>query len=98
MNEEPPHPTWGVPLYFTDMGYYSGFFWSTCRCSMYGPIPDQPLDKLAYWQMFGSAHPEGVNAVFADGSGRNISYDTANSVFQILCRIDDGEQIDSTAL
>jgi prepilin-type N-terminal cleavage/methylation domain-containing protein/prepilin-type processing-associated H-X9-DG protein len=98
MNEEPPHPTWGVPLYFTDMGYYSGFFWSTCRCSMYGPVPDQPVDKLAYWQMFGSAHSEGVNAVFADGSGRNISYDIPNSVFQVLCRIDDGEQIESTAL
>jgi len=98
MDDEPPHPTWGVPLYFTDMGYYGGFFWSTCRCSMYGPIPDQPLDRIAYWQMFGSAHPQGVNAAFADGSCREISYGVSNAVFQILCRIDDGEQIDLTVL
>ncbi len=74
--------------------YYGGFFWSTTRCSMYGPVPDQPLDKLAYWQMFGSAHPQGVNAVFADGSVRQIGYSIANSVFQLLCRKDDGQTID----
>jgi prepilin-type processing-associated H-X9-DG protein len=98
MDEEPVHPTWGVPLYFTDMGYYTGFFWSTARCSMYGPIPDQPLDKLAYWLMFGSAHSVGVNAVFADGSVRHMSYGVSNMVFQILCRKDDGQSIDASAL
>jgi prepilin-type N-terminal cleavage/methylation domain-containing protein/prepilin-type processing-associated H-X9-DG protein len=98
MDEEPAHPTWGVPLYFTDMGYYTGFFWSTARCSMYGPVPDQPLDKLAYWLMFGSAHSEGVNAVFADCSVRHIGYGVSNMVFQILCRKADGQQMDSSAL
>jgi prepilin-type N-terminal cleavage/methylation domain-containing protein/prepilin-type processing-associated H-X9-DG protein len=98
MDDESPHPTWGVPLYFTDMGYYGGFFWSTCRCSMYGPIPDQTLDKLAFWQMFGSAHSQGVNAAFADGSVRGIGYGVSNAIFQILCRIDDGEQVDAKAL
>jgi prepilin-type N-terminal cleavage/methylation domain-containing protein/prepilin-type processing-associated H-X9-DG protein len=98
MDEEPVHPTWGVPLSFTDMGYYTGFFWSTARCSMYGPIPDQPLDKLAYWLMFGSAHADGVNAVFADGSVRHVGYSISNMVFQILCRKDDGLQIDTSVL
>jgi prepilin-type processing-associated H-X9-DG protein len=93
LDEEPVHPTWGVPLYFTDMGYYTGFFWSTARCSMHGPIPDQPLDKIAYWLMFGSAHSDGVNAVFADGSVRNINYCISNIVFQVLCRKDDGQQL-----
>lgn len=98
LDDEPSHPTWGIPLYFTDMGYYGGFFWSTARCSMYGPIPDQPLDKLAYWQMFGSAHSAGVNAVFADASVRQIGYAIANSVFQLLCRKDDGRTIDLTGV
>jgi prepilin-type processing-associated H-X9-DG protein len=98
MDEEPVHPTWGVPLYFTDMGYYSGFFWSTARCSMYGPVPDQPLDQLAYWLMFGSAHSEGVNAVFADGSVHHVGYAISNMVFQLLCRKADGQQVNASAL
>jgi prepilin-type processing-associated H-X9-DG protein len=61
---------------------------------MYGPIPDQPYTTTAYWQMFGSAHPEGINAVFADGSVRTISFTIANSVFQLLCRKNDKQIID----
>jgi prepilin-type processing-associated H-X9-DG protein len=93
LNEDPPHPTWGVPLFFTDMGYYTGFFWSTTRCSMFGPIPDQRLDRIAYWLMFGSAHTGGINAVFADGSVRPVSYTISNPVFQHLCRKDDGQHV-----
>jgi prepilin-type N-terminal cleavage/methylation domain-containing protein/prepilin-type processing-associated H-X9-DG protein len=98
LDEEPPQAPWGAPLGFTDMGYYTGFFWSTTRCSMYGPVPDQPLENLAYWQMFGSAHSQGINAVFADGSVRPISYSVANAIFQLLCRKDDGQSVDASAL
>jgi prepilin-type processing-associated H-X9-DG protein len=80
------------------MGYYHGWNWATMRCSMYGPIRDQPLANIAYWQMFGSAHPQGINVVFADGSVRSIGYTIANSVFQLLCRKDDGMLIDASAL
>jgi prepilin-type processing-associated H-X9-DG protein len=97
LDEDPLHAPWGS-LGFTDMGYYTGFFWSTTRCSMFGPIPDQPLTNIAYWQMFGSAHPQGINAVFADGSVRAISYEIANAIFQLLCRKDDGMVLDASAL
>jgi prepilin-type N-terminal cleavage/methylation domain-containing protein/prepilin-type processing-associated H-X9-DG protein len=98
IDEDKPHPPWGIPLYFTDWGYYTGYFWTTTRCSMYGPVPDQTLTTLAYWQMFGSAHSQGINAVFADGSVRQINYDITNAVFQLLCRKDDGQVIDASAL
>jgi prepilin-type N-terminal cleavage/methylation domain-containing protein len=97
LDEEPPQPPW-PSIAFTDMGYYHGWSWSTMRCSMYGPIPDQPLATIAYWQMFGSAHSDGINAVFADSSVRSISYAISNPVFQLLCRKDDGTPIDASAL
>jgi hypothetical protein len=97
LDSEPPQPPWPT-IAFTDMGYYQGWSWSTLRCSMYGPIPDQPLSAVAYWQMFGSAHPAGVNAVFADASVRSISYSISNPVFQLLCRKSDGKSIDPGAL
>jgi prepilin-type N-terminal cleavage/methylation domain-containing protein/prepilin-type processing-associated H-X9-DG protein len=98
LDEEPIQPPWPISIAFTDMGYYHGWHWSTLRCSMYGPIPDQPLASLAYWQMFGSAHVDGINAAFADGSVRAIRYEIANAVFQLLCRKDDGTAIDAGAL
>lgn len=79
------------------MGYYQGWNWSTLRCSMYGPIRDEPLSTIAYWQMFGSAHAEGINASFADGSVRALSYEIANVIFQLICRRDDGKVIDARA-
>ena len=87
-----------MSIAFTDMGYYHGWNWGTMRCSMWGPIPDQPLGTIAYWQMFGSAHSSGVHAVFADGSVRTISYTISNPVFQLLCRKDDAQMIDAGAL
>lgn len=96
-DEETPLAPWGN-IAFTDMGYYQGWNWSTMRCSMYGPIRDEPLGTIAYWQMFGSAHVEGLNAAFADGSVRDIGYEIANAVFQLLCRRDDGMLVDASAL
>lgn len=97
LDEEPPQAPW-PPIGFTDMGYAYGWNWSTVRCSGYGPIPDQPLTNIAYWQMFGSAHSEAINAAFADGSVRPISYEIANAVFQLLCRKDDDLLVDATSL
>jgi prepilin-type N-terminal cleavage/methylation domain-containing protein/prepilin-type processing-associated H-X9-DG protein len=97
LDEEPPQPPW-PSIAFTDMGYHHGWNWSTMRCSMYGPFRDQHLGTLAYWQLFGSAHTGGINAVFGDGSVRSISYDIANPIFQLLCRKNDGQAIDAGAL
>ncbi len=47
---------------------------------------------------FGSAHPKGINSVFADGSVRAISYDIEREVFNLLGNRADGEPIHSDAL
>jgi prepilin-type N-terminal cleavage/methylation domain-containing protein/prepilin-type processing-associated H-X9-DG protein len=93
VNEDPPQHTWGS-LGFTDNGYYHGWSWGTMRCSMSGPIKDQPYTTIAYWQMFGSAHTNGINAVFADGSVKAISFTIPNPIFQLLCRKNDGLVVD----
>jgi prepilin-type N-terminal cleavage/methylation domain-containing protein/prepilin-type processing-associated H-X9-DG protein len=92
VSQEPDTP-WG-PLGFTDNGYSQGWGWAVLRCSMAGPIRDQPYTNSAYWQMFGSAHPSGINAVFADGSVKGISYTVPNAIFQLLCRKNDGLVVD----
>ncbi len=97
-DEEPIQAPWPIPISFTDMGYYHGWHWSVLRCSQWGPIQDQELSNFAYWQMFGSAHSAGINAVFGDGSVRMISYEISNPVFQLLCRKDDSQLIESDAL
>jgi hypothetical protein len=61
-------------------------------------ILDQELSSIAYWQMFGSAHVQGINSVFSDGSVRTVNYEIANAIFQLLCRKDDGQTIDAGAL
>ena len=85
-------------LSFTDNGYFGGWSWATMRCTGYGPMPDQPYGAIAYWQMFGAAHPTAMNAVFADGSVRPLSYEIANAVFQLLCRKNDGFSVDLSGL
>jgi hypothetical protein len=88
----PADPAEGVwpTLAATDMGYFHGWSWSTVRCSMFGPIRDQPYGTIAYWQMFGSAHASGLQALMADCSVRPISYSISNPLFQLLCRKNDG--------
>jgi len=95
LSADPVAGAWGS-LSFTDNGYFGGWGWATMRCSMYGPIRDQRYGSIAYWQMFGSAHPSAVNAACADGSIRSISYTVPNPLFQILCRKDDGILVDLT--
>lgn len=95
LNEDPAS-IWG-PLSFTDMGYFYGWNWSTTRCSMFGPIRDQPYRNIAYWQMFGSAHVPGIHAVFTDGSVRTISYQVPNPIFQLLCRKNDAVIVDTVS-
>jgi prepilin-type processing-associated H-X9-DG protein len=92
LNQDPMQHTWGR-LGFTDEGYWRGWSWGIMRCTQAGPVRDQPYTNNAYWQMFGSAHAGGINAVFADGSVKNISFTIPNGVFQTLCRKNDGAVI-----
>ncbi len=75
---------------FTDAGYWGGYTWGTLRCSRNGPFQDSWPPRQAGWQMFGSAHTSGLNAVFGDGSVRHISFNIPNAIFQVLCKKDDG--------
>jgi prepilin-type N-terminal cleavage/methylation domain-containing protein len=95
LSADPVESTWGS-LSFTDNGYIGGWGWATTRCSMYGPVRDQRYGAIAYWQMFGSAHPTAINAAYTDGSIRSISYTVPNPLFQIICRKDDGMLVDLT--
>lgn len=93
-NNDPVEHTWGS-LGFTDGGYWGGFTsWGVTRCTMGGPIRDQRYGTNAFWQMFGAAHPGGINAVFGDGSVRSITYTIPNPIFQLVCRRNDGLAVD----
>lgn len=78
---------------FTDSGYWGGYTWGTLRCSMNGPFQDSYPPRQAGWQMFGAAHSNGINAVFADGSVKSIKYSISNAIFQLLCNKSDGTAV-----
>jgi prepilin-type N-terminal cleavage/methylation domain-containing protein len=80
--------------YWADSAYTGSFSgWTASRCSMGVPRPDAPSSG-ADWQMFGSAHPASMNALFTDGSVHTISYNVPSTIFQLMCRKDDGLAVD----
>jgi prepilin-type N-terminal cleavage/methylation domain-containing protein/prepilin-type processing-associated H-X9-DG protein len=60
-----------------------GIGWSTFLRNYFDDDPGTPF-ALSNVFHFGSAHPGGINAVFADGSGHTISYDIDVLVFNAL--------------
>jgi prepilin-type processing-associated H-X9-DG protein len=93
-NLDPPEAGASPNSGFTDAGYWGGYTWGTLRCSRGGPLRDSYPPAQAGWQVFGSSHPSGINAVFADGSVRGIGFTVPNPIFQLLCRKDDGLVVD----
>src|SRR5262249_47953281 len=75
-----------------------------------GPIPNPQRDYRVpdsddwndpMWQtgfVFGSAHPSGINAVFADGSVRHIQYNVNPDLFNFLGHRADGAVVDLSGL
>jgi prepilin-type processing-associated H-X9-DG protein len=68
----------------------------TIRWGIDPPARDGPTEEASLRQ-FGSAHPGGLNAVFADGAVRAIRYTIRSSntsadpgTWQRLCTRDDG--------
>jgi prepilin-type N-terminal cleavage/methylation domain-containing protein/prepilin-type processing-associated H-X9-DG protein len=65
------------------------------------PARDKPTSQLnngdswTAMMQFGSAHPAGINAVFADGSVHNVKYGIDPDVFNALGNIDDGTNMHS---
>jgi len=54
------------------------------------PILPGETDPLSGLSQFGSSHPAGINACFADGSVRPIKFNPDPTVFQRVCVANDG--------
>jgi prepilin-type N-terminal cleavage/methylation domain-containing protein/prepilin-type processing-associated H-X9-DG protein len=75
-------------------GYTSGYvaYGNNTRWGIYQPMQDKPYDSVTTdYRTFGSAHPAGFNAVFADGSVRVIHYGVNLGVFTLACSRNDGQ-------
>jgi prepilin-type processing-associated H-X9-DG protein len=71
-------------------GYTAGFDEDTMRVTTSPPEPDV-IDEGTGNLRFGSSHAGTINALFADGSVRSISYEIDASVFAALGNISDGQ-------
>jgi prepilin-type N-terminal cleavage/methylation domain-containing protein/prepilin-type processing-associated H-X9-DG protein len=83
-----------------DRGWADGWDFDILRSCVFAPRADgdglppddaDPSDPGNY--PFGSAHPGGMNALFADGSVTTISYDVDQETFNRLGHRSDGETI-----
>jgi prepilin-type processing-associated H-X9-DG protein len=77
-----------------DRGWSDGWDPDTMRSTMF-PLRqdgnDPNLDDRWYGYCFGSPHPGGMNAVFADGSVHSINFDIDYTMFNRLAHRSDGE-------
>jgi len=79
-----------------DSGWCDGFDPDIVRYGGYLPQQDAPGGVSGYEA--GSAHPTGVNAVFADGSVKNISYNVDPNVWNWLTDRMDGKTVNTNDL
>jgi prepilin-type processing-associated H-X9-DG protein len=95
------------PIWYTSdawCDYGDGYTWGasceTTRDATLQPTADINSDQSSLtaldWQ-FGSAHPGAMNALFADGSVRPISYLISQQTFQNLANYADGAVLGSDA-
>ncbi len=83
----------GMGQWDDNEGFVAGFDVDTLRSCLRVPSRDQvitPIGDLSSISDFGSAHPTGMNAVFADGSVRWVRYGGSLAMFQAACRKADG--------
>jgi prepilin-type N-terminal cleavage/methylation domain-containing protein/prepilin-type processing-associated H-X9-DG protein len=75
-------------------GYTSGYvaYGNNTRWGIYQPTQDRDYSGVnTDWRTFGSAHPAGFNAAFADGSVRVIHYSVNLGVFTLASSRNDGQ-------
>jgi prepilin-type N-terminal cleavage/methylation domain-containing protein/prepilin-type processing-associated H-X9-DG protein len=73
--------------------------------TLFNPMQDKPIKNTGNsgsvgWRsafLFGSPHPAGINALFADGSVHVVSYSVNPVVFNALGHISDGAVIDPSS-
>ena len=80
----------GTPQDDDNEGYSVGWNEDTIRRTRQPPMPDHTDDGDGD-KRFGSSHPSGINAVFADGSVRSIGFDVERDVFRKLGTRNDGD-------
>jgi len=73
---------------------YAGMDWDFHRWSCTGPYQDTPGLEDPY--SFGSAHANGLNMAFCDGSVHTISYTIDHETHRRLCCRNDGLAVDPT--
>jgi prepilin-type N-terminal cleavage/methylation domain-containing protein len=61
-------------------------------------LPTNSTGGVIWRRMFGSSHPDGINAVFSDGSVRYISFNVDANAFRLAIVADDGEATGNPAL
>jgi len=82
-----------------DFGWADGWDYDGLRSCIFPPVSDganivEPADSTSPVKenfQFGSAHPSGINALFADGSVDSINYDIDVEVFNKLGHREDGD-------
>jgi prepilin-type N-terminal cleavage/methylation domain-containing protein/prepilin-type processing-associated H-X9-DG protein len=78
-------------------GWADGWDYDNLRSTMFPLEPDRDVDDTSVFApihyQFGSAHPGGINAAFADGSVTGLSFDIDRETFNRLGHRDDGELI-----
>lgn len=75
-----------------DVGWSDGWDPDVVRFTISAPVSDRNQSGGGY--EFGSAHPSGINAVFADGSVHTISYGISAEMFNRLGHRADGHMIE----
>jgi prepilin-type processing-associated H-X9-DG protein len=78
-------------------GYTAGNDWDTMRDANFPPARDtnQASEEGGYAE-FGSSHPSGLNAVFADGSVHHLAFTISPTVFARLGTRGDGQPVDGS--
>jgi len=84
-----------------DGGWSNGWDFDTIRTTLCTPVQDSSSNiattgsdpKLSSYKTPGSAHPAGINAVFADGSVAMIVYDVSAEIFNCLGHREDGQAV-----
>jgi len=79
-------------------GYTVGWDEDTVRSTLLAPARDFRGTDWDPARRFGSSHPSGVNAVFADGSVRAVRFTVPDAVFERLGNRSDGAVVSETDL
>jgi prepilin-type processing-associated H-X9-DG protein len=77
-------------------GYTVGWDEDTIRSTAFPPAQDFRGTSWDNDRRFGSSHPGGINAVFADGSVHVLSYTISQTVFQRLGERSDGQVVNAS--